>query len=206
MQRTGILIAAVLGLTIISGCVGFYTRLFRTGPDDRQGLEEFLFEPRMVSFLNHMGEPDNIDDYNFWVSIKVRDTSIVEPKDINDKNHIAEREAMADRFKERVLSLFRFDSLMIRIGKAGTNPMFLPDTSRYTPRGVNYLSFQFGEAIIPQETDSLRAVFYYEFLGRDGSPPRFDSLVYVMDRYERGESMMGLKELIPARGDIESDE
>jgi len=199
MRLKSVFIVAALGLLLGSGCLGVYTRLFQPGLSDFHCLEEFCFYPRMVSYENHLGEPVNIADNNFWISMKIKDTTVNEPDYIKDRDHVKEREAIANRFKNRLLSLFRFDSLVLRIGDETERMLLLPDTSRYTPRDIDYLSFHFDQAIIPLETNGLKAVFYYRYSEREGSPTRNDSVVYGMGRVEKGESMLGLKQLIPPR-------
>lgn len=208
MRLKGVFIIVVVGLLLGAGCLGVYSRLFTPGVTAAGCIDEFCFIPRVVSYENHFGEPDNMDDNNFWISIKIRDTSVVEPEDIKDREHIAERETIADDFKSRMLTLFRFDSLVLRLDGEPVRMLLLPDTRRYTPRDIDYLSYHFEQAIIPLETSGLEAVFYYVYSGRDGSPARSDSLIYDMDRVETGESMLGLKKLIPPRdttGSVEEE-
>ena len=199
MRLKGVFIVAVVGLLLGAGCLGVYSRLFTPGLKAAGCLDEFCFYPRVVSYENHFGEPENINDNNFWISVKIRDTSVVEPEEIKDREHIAERERIADDFKSRMLTLFRFDSLVLRLDGEPVHLRLLPDTRRYTPRDIDYLSYHFEQAVIPLETNDLEAVFYYDYSGREGSPPRSDSLVYEMDRVETGESMLGLKKLVPER-------
>ncbi|MCP4684955.1 MAG: hypothetical protein GY867_05835 [bacterium] len=206
MRLTTITMTVVLSLLIGSGCVGFYTRLFETRPGDFKCVDGFCFIPRVVSYQEHAGIPENMDDNNFWISIKIRDTATTGRGYSKDHSSAPEREEAAASFKNRMLKLFRFDSLVLRVGPEETPFLLLPDTTRYTPRDLDFLSFHFGDAIIPLATDSLRAVFYYRYFNGDNSPTPTDSVVYGMDRVETGEAFLGLKQLIPERGEPQSEE
>ncbi len=199
MRRATIFFTAVFILIITASCVGVFSRLFQTGTGDNQCVDQFCFQPRIVSYQDHLGKPENMGDNNFWISIKVRDTAVIQPDRIRDGKHVAERKEAGDRFKDRMLELFRFDSLVLRIGDEETSQLLLPDTSKYTPRDIDYLSYNFGQAIIPLDVYGLKAVFYYRYFGREDSSAGTDSVVYGMDRVESGVTLLGLKRVVPQR-------
>jgi len=201
MRSTTILLLFAVTLTVLGGCSGWYSRYFELTEDSLHCNGDFCFYPRVVSYKDELGKPDTYGDHGYWISIKVYDTSIVQPKNIREEDQTENRLGLADIFKDRLISTIRFDSLVLRLVPQDTTIMVEPDTSRYTPRDIDYLSYNFGKVTIPQKTGSLSAVFHYRILDESTSLPSSDSVLFDLVRVEEQNSGLPiLQKLIRGTG------
>jgi hypothetical protein len=150
----------------------------------------------VVSYKNEFGEPDTFGEHGYWISIKVYDTSVVAPEDIREEGQKEKRTNMAGLFKDHMLETMRFDSLIIRLTPQDTSISVSPDTSRYTPRDIDYLSYNFGKVIIPEETETLVAVFHYRVIDESTNLPSPDSVLFDMVRIEERTTIPGLQDIV----------
>ncbi|MBD3256977.1 hypothetical protein GF377_00995 [candidate division GN15 bacterium] len=203
----GVILLATLG---VFGCATFHTRMFEDRSQTPKCVDEFCFAPRIVAFQDVFGEqPVGRESHGFWTTIKIYDTSIDASMYLDDDMASAidleERNRRSDAFKDRMLGLFRMDSLALVLGDDVERVVVLPDTSKYEPRDVNYISYFFGRVDIPPPVAELDAVFYYS--RTDNSGMSHDSLSYLMHRVEESAFAGGVDDVIGAlKGVEESDE
>ncbi|MCP4678672.1 MAG: hypothetical protein GY854_24810 [Deltaproteobacteria bacterium] len=205
MRATTIFLLFAIALTVLGGCTGWYSRYFERTENSLQCTGEFCFHPRIVSYKDEFGEPDALNEHGFWISVKVYDTSIVQPKDIREGDQVANRRGLADIFKDRLVKLIRFDSLTLLLTPQDTTIMVRPDTSRYTPRDIDYLSYHFGKVTIPEATTGLSAAFHYRMLDDSPLHPSIDSVVFDLVRVEEKAAVPVLQKLVRPTEEPEED-
>ncbi len=184
MRATTTFLLFAIALTVLGGCSGWYSRYFKRTDDSLHCTGDFCFSPRVVSYRDVLGEPDTYGEHGYWISIKVYDTSIVQPKHIREEDQRANRLGLANAFKARLVGSIRFDSLTLRLTPQDTSIMVRPDTARYTPRDIDYISYNFGKVTIPAKTTNLSAVFHYRMLDRSVSQTSSDSVLFDLVRVE----------------------
>ncbi len=205
MRATTIFLLFAITLTVLGGCTGWYSRYFERTDDSLHCAGNFCFSPRVVSYKDEFGEPDSFGEHGYWISVKVYDTSIVQPKDIREGDQVANRRGLADVFKDRLLRLIRFDSLTLHLTPQDTTIMVRPDTSRYTPRDIDYLSYHFGKVTIPEETTGLLAAFHYQTLDESVSQTSSDYVLFDLVRVEEKAAVPVLQKLVGEPEDPEED-
>lgn len=200
MRSTTTLLLVAAAVTFLAGCTGWYSRYFERTDNSLQCTGKYCFSPRVVSYKDEFGEPDTYGEHGYWISIKVYDTSVVQPKDIWKEDQKTVRTGLADVFQDRLVKLIRFDSLVLRLSPQNTTIAVKPDTARYTPRDIDYISYNFGKVIIPRETGGLMAVFHYQIIDESAALPSPDSVLFDMVRIEEREAIPALRGLVGQPG------
>jgi len=171
-------------LIVVTGCSTYHTRLFELPGKQRTCIDQYCFVPRIVAF-EHAEEDSNwMNVHGFWISMRVQDKSIDVPNNPNTRDYSTIRDSLANIFKERITTLFHVDSLLLHLLSSGEQIPARPDTTRFSPRGIDFVTYQFGKVIIPIETSRVKAVFHYSTHDPSGRTTEQDSIVFKMDRIE----------------------
>lgn len=187
----------------LSSCAQFHTRLFQQKSDQAHCFRQYCFYPRIVAYEDIFGpEPEGKSDNGFWTTIKVYDTTINAARYHHSdsvKNVDTERRRMlGDEFKTRMIETIRMDSLVLVLPDNDEKIIVYPDTSRYEPRDVNYISYFFGRVTIGPTVDQLDAVYYYSYLGGDDDNRSVESqsASFAMERIEESGLVGGIEEVL----------
>jgi hypothetical protein len=174
----------VLFLAAITGCSTYHTRLFELPEKQQTCIDQYCFVPRITAYEYAEDKSNWMNEHGFWISLRVQDKSIDVPRNPNRSNYSVKRDSLADIFKERITTLFHVDSLVLHPFSGGEQIGALPDTSKLFPRGIDFVTYQFGRVIIPIETSRVKAVFHYSTHELAGRTTWQDSVLFEMDRKE----------------------
>jgi hypothetical protein len=183
-RLTAPLLCFVLLVLTLSGCSIYHTRLFDTGDQQEICVNQICFTPRVVAFDGVMDNAKWIDEHGFWISLRIQDKAVETPDNPLRKNYAATRDSLAELLKERITTIFHVDSLVIHPVSDGDPIIALPDTTRMEPRGIDFVTYQFGRVTIPLQVDRLKAVFHYSGHAAEESVVARDSVGFQMDRRE----------------------
>jgi len=174
----------VLLLAAITGCSTYHTRLFELPEKQQTCFDQYCFVPRITAYEYAEDESNWMNEHGFWISLRVQDKSIDVPGNPNRSDYSARRDSLADDFMEKITMLFHVDSLVLHPLSGGEQIAALPDTSRLSPRGIDFVTYQFGRVIIPIETSRVKAVFHYSTHEPAVRTTRQDSVMFELDRKE----------------------
>ncbi len=178
----GILIMVAL---TAAGCAQFHTRMFATASNSQDiYIDRYRVFPRLVVFKDVFGKKYDVYDHGYWASLKVYDTSVIVNAVPPAQADPELRSAEGDRFLQTTLSRLSVDSLLIYPYPTEEQFAVPIDTSRYTPRDVNYLSFNFGKVDIPIETYKLDGTFFYRITGFNGATEEAGTVTFTMTKVE----------------------
>ncbi len=185
MRRKALFGLLILIAHVIAGCSQYHTRLFFLTDSDRQKcVQEFCVFPRIVVFKDVFGSYPEKDN-GYWTSLKVYDVSA---REYDVKPPAADpraREEQGTEFLHRTLDRFYVDSVALNFLPMEERFVVPADSSKYTPRDIDFLSFNFGKVEIPRYVDSIQAVFYYHVRPLDQEQVRQDSLSFRLRKIER---------------------
>jgi len=174
----------VLLLIAVTGCSTYHTRLFELPEKQQTCIDQYCFVPRIVAYEYAEDDSNWMNEHSFWISLRVQDKSIDVPRNPNTRDYSAKRDSLADTFKEKITTLFHIDSLVLHPLSSEEQIPALPDTTRLSPRGIDFVTYQFGRVTIPIETSRVKAVFHYSTHNPAGRTTEQDSVMFEMDRIE----------------------
>ena len=147
---------------LAQGCAVYNSRYYYQDPPRPHYIAGLSIAPRVFAYQNQHGDSAEWKEVDsFQVSFRITDTTF-RPVDVDLHKTDGERRVDADAFRKRVFSLFRIDSVVFqdRDREMGYLETGLPDTTRYVPQAVNYLTVHFGYINLPDSVGNLRAVVH----------------------------------------------
>lgn len=173
--------AVVLVLLSLCGCSVYMSRYFERADTNEIRLDQYRLLPRIFAYQEEKTSSPRVSRGTFTVTIRVEDVaSSIDEYEWRYGQYATD--SLADRFLRQVEEKFVVDSLKLS-QSPGSNASIklLPDRTNYSPRREDFLTFRFGETVIPRETEALRVVLY---VTRPGPSPILDSTVFPMRRVE----------------------
>jgi hypothetical protein len=178
----------LIALTCV-GCARGYTRLFQPVAPDQILVDNYRVYPRVTAFRNAPESTARLIGQDFWTSLRVYDTTI-QAGDLSDSTYLLRRDSLALEFLKTALTRFVVDSLVLKFSPDSTRLPLAPDLTRFTPRDVNYFSYNFGKITIPLNISAIRAVFFYRLYTAEGEFVRGDTVAVPMVRIERNQMLV----------------
>ncbi len=184
LQHPSLALSVIFLALFVTGCSTYHTRLFELPDKQQTCIDQYCLVPRIVAYEYAEDDSNWMDEHGFWISLRVQDKSIDVPRNPNRRDYFAKRDSLADAFKVRITTLFHVDSLVLHSLSDMVQIPALPDTTRLSPRGIDFVTYQFGRVMIPMETSRLKAVFHYSTHDPAERTTKQDSVMFEMDRIE----------------------
>jgi len=147
---------------------------------------DFCFVPRVVAYRDVFGNQPVVQEHGYWTALRVVNYGIVNEREFSyDQEDQILRDSLAAGFLRRTLETLRADSVSLHLLPGREVVTASLDASKFSPRDIHFLTFNFGKLQIPPTTQSCKAVFHLTFMDPAGNSSRSDSVEFTMDRVER---------------------